>query len=238
MAGGWCLASWDMLSWCHSSSSVNHSTLCFHWCAAQLQFSCCNSLCVSCSSLNTNWVIKEVPCWQAFRSYSILAFLPLFCDSHPNARNLWNHSWSRHCMIWLGFSRWLYPLFSWCGKIPFSDWQLRQDLNWNFYFFCSDADNGSLELHGTFRYWPQIEISAFDLAFQMAAWSNGHFRFWLCWLNYYQTQKQKWQHLSLNMYVCHWSLLLLKFVEFAIARGGCRSDKQDWSRLMVWNTTW
>ncbi len=136
MAGAWCLASWDMLSWCHSSSSVNHSTLCFHWCAAQLRLSCCNSLCVSCSSLNLNWIIKEVPCWQAFWSYSILAFLPLSCDSHPNARNLWNHSWSRHWMIWLCFSRWLYPLLSWCGKIPFSDQRLRQDLNWNFIFFA------------------------------------------------------------------------------------------------------
>jgi hypothetical protein len=47
------------------------------------------------------------------------------------------------------------------------------------------------------------------------------------WLNYYQRQKQKWQHLSLNMYVCYWSLLLLKFVEFAVAHAGCRSDKQD-----------
>jgi hypothetical protein len=95
----------------------------------------------------------------------------LSCDSHPNARNLWNWSQSRHCMIWLGFSRWLYPLLSWCGKIPVSDWQLRQDLNWKFYFFCIDADNGNLELRGASRFWSRIEIFSLDLAFQMATWA-------------------------------------------------------------------
>jgi hypothetical protein len=62
----------------------------------------------------------------------------------------------------------------------------------------------------------------------MAAWSNGHFRFWLCWLNYYQTQKQKWQSLSLNMYVCHWLLLLLKFVEFPPSSWGLQIKVDLW----------
>jgi hypothetical protein len=146
--------------------------LCFHWCAAQLRLSCCNSLCVSCSSLNSNWVIKEVPCWQAFWSYSILAFMPLSCNSHPNARNLWNHSWARHCMIWLGFSRWLYPLLSWCGKIPFSDQQLRQDLNWKFIFFA---------LMLIIEAWGYMELADSDLKLRFCFWSgfsNGSLEQW------------------------------------------------------------
>jgi hypothetical protein len=74
-------------------------------------------------------------------------------------------------MISLGFPRWLYPLLSWCGEIPFSDQQLRPELK--FYFFCFDADNWKLGATWSF----QILTSNWDFCF-WSGFSNGSLEQW------------------------------------------------------------